>query len=616
MVRRTHLLTAISTALLLGSSAVHAATPSSVTASSDDGNVPANTLDNDPSFSTRWSAKGDDGSQWIRYDFGSSTSLSGVDIAFFKGNERNSYFQVQSSDDGSNWTTRLGTTTSSGNSLENEAFDFSSDVSARYFRIVGFGNSSNTWNSLTNVEFVDGETDSNNPEQSVSVTASADDGNVPENTLDDDPTFSTRWSANGNDGSQWIRYDFGESTALSGVDIAFFKGDQRNSYFEIQSSNDASSWSSVLGQSTSSGNTLENQSFDFPAGVAARYIRIVGYGNSSNTWNSLTNVEFSYGNGEGTGTDDDTADNGNSDQQCNIDMTIWGYTLGNGVSRNDQSDIQDLVDNVDLGGDELTWDDGCPTFKVGNDASSSSGSSYARSELRELLTRYYDSDPGVKEIENNWVTSNYSDSDLGDAGGVDGTLNATLKVNTVSVDRVSTDSSTKDDQVGRIIVGQIHGVDHEPVKIYYQKHPDHDKGSVYFTVDGSSGSPVDRVYVIGYSDKDYAKHVNGSETLSEPENGIALGDLWSYEIDLTGDQLRVTIWHDDNVYTTADAIAYSKTQSRALLSNSSDTNAITISDYYDDDWMYFKAGLYNQNNSGVQSPNYASVTFYAIDVQH
>jgi poly(beta-D-mannuronate) lyase len=301
---------------------------------------------------------------------------------------------------------------------------------------------------------------------------------------------------------------------------------------------------------------------------------------------------------------------------CNIDMTIWGYTLGNGVSQNDQSDIQDLVNNVDLGGDELTWDDGCPTFKVGNDASSSSGSSYARSELRELLTRYSDSGPGVKDIENNWVTSNYTNSDVGDAGGVDGTMNATLKVNTVSVDRVSSSSSTKDDQVGRIIVGQIHGVDHEPVKIYYQKHPDHTNGSVYFTVDGSSGSPVDRVYVIGYSDKDYAKHVNGSETLSNPANGIPLGDEWSYEIDLTGDQLRVTIWHDGNVYTTADAIAYSKTQSRAMLSNSGDTNAITISDYYDDDWMYFKAGLYNQNNSGVQSPNYSSVTFYAIDVQH
>lgn len=297
-------------------------------------------------------------------------------------------------------------------------------------------------------------------------------------------------------------------------------------------------------------------------------------------------------------------------------MTIWGYTLGNGVAHNDKSDIQSLVDNDNLGGDELTGQDGCPTFKVGNDASSSGGSSFAPSELRELITRYIDTGPGVKDIENNWVTSNYTASDKNDAGGIDGTMNATLKVNMVSVDRVSVGSKSNDDRVGRIIVGQIHGVDHEPVKIYYQRLPEHTNGSVYFTVDGASGSPIERVYVIGYSDKDYAKHVSGAETLSNPANRIPLGDTWSYEIDLTGDQLRVTVWHNGQTYTTADSIAYSRTQSRAFISQSGDTDAITISDYYDNDWMYFKAGLYNQNNSGTASPNYASVTFFSIDVNH
>ena len=304
-------------------------------------------------------------------------------------------------------------------------------------------------------------------------------------------------------------------------------------------------------------------------------------------------------------------------ESCDIDMTIWGYTVGDAVSRNSQDDIQDLVDNKTLGGDEITWENGCPTFKVNNIADSSENSPFSRSELRELQEMYLDDGPDDTDIENQWVTSKYTGSDRSKAGGIDGTMTATLKVNTVSVDQ-----NDANDQVGRIIVGQIHGVDHEPVKIYYQKLPEHTNGSVFFTVDGSDGKPIDRVYVLGYSDKDYSRHAQGKVSLENPADGIALGETWSYEIDLTGDQLKVTVIHDGDTYTTADSIAYTRwfkeeyDQDGAMISNSSDTNAITVGSHYDNDWMYFKAGLYNQNNTGTASPAYASVTFYQIDVTH
>lgn len=612
MIKRTHFLLALSTAFSLNSLTINAATPSGITASSNDGNVPANTVDNDPTFATRWSANGNDGSQWIRYDFSSATTLSALDIAFYKGNERSSYFQVQSSDNGSNWTTQLGTTTSAGNTVTNERFSFPGDVTARYFRIVGLGNSSNTWNSITDVKFVDGG--STNGTVSVPGTIEAEDygnyydttsGNAGreyrtdnvdvQSTTDTNGGYNVGWTASG----EWLEYPI--NVTASGNYQAQVRVASARSTGQFNLAVDGTQ----KGDNVSVGNTGGWQSWttktvdlgNLSAGNHTLRLNITG-ANLNINWITLSLEDV------------------NPPTACNIDMTIWGYTLGNGVSRNDKSDIQSLVDNDNLGGDELTWDDGCPTFKVGNDASSSGGSSFARSELRELITRYIDTGPGVKDIENNWVTSRYSASDKNDAGGVDGTMNATLKVNTVSVDRVSVGSKSNDDQVGRIIVGQIHGVDHEPVKIYYQKLPEHTNGSVYFTVDGASGSPIERVYIIGYSDKDYAKHVSGAETLSDPSNGIPLGDTWSYEIDLTGDQLRVTVWHNGQTYTTADAIAYSRTQSRALISQSSDTDAITISDYYDDDWMYFKAGLYNQNNSGTASPNYASVTFFNIDVNH
>lgn len=298
---------------------------------------------------------------------------------------------------------------------------------------------------------------------------------------------------------------------------------------------------------------------------------------------------------------------------CNIDMSIWGYTTGDGVSMNDQDDIQDLIDNKTLGSngaEEITFNDGCVTFSVANDAASSGGSTFPRSELRELIAEYHDPSVNVKGLtKNNWVTSEAPSSNQALVGGVDGNMKATLIVNTVSVD------ATSEDQIGRIIVGQIHGEDHEPVKIYYRKLPEHTKGSVFFTVDGSDGNPSDRINVIGFTDKNDRDEDTSGDPV-EPENGIALGDEWSYEIDLTGDQLKVTVWHDGYTYTTADSIAYTKTRSKQLMRVSSDVNAITLSSFYADDYMYFKAGLYNQNKTGTSYPDFASVTFKAIDVSH
>src|SRR6266498_5661522 len=64
----------------------------------------------------------------------------------------------------------------------------------------------------------------------VSVTASADDGNVPANTLDG--SLATRWSAQGD--GQWIRFDLGSSVAVGSVKIAWYKGDLRRYRFEVQ----------------------------------------------------------------------------------------------------------------------------------------------------------------------------------------------------------------------------------------------------------------------------------------------------------------------------------------------------------------------------------------------
>lgn len=121
----------------------------------------------------------------------------------------------------------------------------------------------------------------------ASVTASADDGNVPANVLDGD--LDTRWSAEGD--GVWIRFDLGSSRSIAGVRIAFHKGKDRKSTFDLQTSDDAKTWRNVATKLRSSGKSTALQDFT-TSGAAGRYLRIVGHGNTENGWTSLTEVSI------------------------------------------------------------------------------------------------------------------------------------------------------------------------------------------------------------------------------------------------------------------------------------------------------------------------------------
>lgn len=119
---------------------------SGVTSSSNDGNVPGNTVDNN--LGTRWSASGD--GQWIRYDLGSVRTVTRVTIAVYNGNGRHNRFDLQVSGDGTSWQT-VWSGQSSGTTTAQESYDFA-DVNARFLRYLGHGSDVSAWNSLTEVD--------------------------------------------------------------------------------------------------------------------------------------------------------------------------------------------------------------------------------------------------------------------------------------------------------------------------------------------------------------------------------------------------------------------------------------------------------------------------------
>lgn len=122
----------------------------------------------------------------------------------------------------------------------------------------------------------------------VGASSSADDGsNIIEYTYDG--SLSTRWSAAGTEtDNAWGIYDLGGIYTLDKLYIAFHSGDKRKTTFAIDVSTDANTYTNVF-KTDSSGTTSSYEEYDL-GGASARYIRFRGYGNSSNEWNSITEI--------------------------------------------------------------------------------------------------------------------------------------------------------------------------------------------------------------------------------------------------------------------------------------------------------------------------------------
>lgn len=114
----------------------------------------------------------------------------------------------------------------------------------------------------------------------------------PERSLDGD--LKTAWMAEGD--GEWIQFDFGEIRSFTAVKLAFAKGNERVYTFDILVSETGTegSWKTLLKAAKNTGKQLEMEVFEFKA-AQARYIRIVGHGNSSEKfpeWCNITEADF------------------------------------------------------------------------------------------------------------------------------------------------------------------------------------------------------------------------------------------------------------------------------------------------------------------------------------
>lgn len=267
----------------------------------------------------------------------------------------------------------------------------------------------------------------------------------------------------------------------------------------------------------------------------------------------------------------------------NFDLTDWSISLP--VDTNNDG----IADNVP----ETYLSKGLsikPLFYTGDDGGmvfnapiagpkTSKNTKYTRTELREMLRKGNTRIKTKGITENNWVFSTAKRKVRKKSGGVDGVLEATLAVNHVTV-------SGDDKQVGRVIIGQIHATKDEPIRLYYRKLPSHKFGALYMAHEPLKGDEqwYDLIGSRGNNAKDNT-------------DGIALDEVFSYRIEVKGDDLMVTIIRDGkpDIFQQVDMSASGYNKS--------------------DQYMYFKVGVYNQNNSGNPT-DYVQATFYQVENRH
>jgi hypothetical protein len=278
--------------------------------------IPKNVIDNN--FNTLWSNYGK--GSWIQLDLGTSKNICSVNVAWYKGDTRQNNFVISTSTDGSSFKNVLATK-SIGNTLSYEKYSIPNTL-ARYVKITVNGNTQNNYASITEVR-IQTTTSLNQPQQTQCSIASikglqrsaSQTGFPSSNILDNN--LNTRWSNNGK--GSWIQLDLGTSKNICSVNIAWYKGNERQNNFVISTSKDGSTFTKVL-EKKSSGTTTNLEKYVL-SNINARYVKITVNGNTQNDYASITEVKVSVqntspptppstGDGGGTGTPPSTGGGG------------------------------------------------------------------------------------------------------------------------------------------------------------------------------------------------------------------------------------------------------------------------------------------------------------------
>jgi beta-glucanase (GH16 family) len=216
----------------------------------------------DGNTATRWSSAFSD-PQWLQVDLGQQYNITGVTLNWEAAYAR--AFQIQTSSDGTNWTTIYSTTSGTGG-VQN----LSVNGTGRYIRMYGTARATPYGYSLW--EFSVAGTPASGGgtllSQGHPATASSlESSSFPASNAVDGNT-GTRWSSAFSD-PQWLQVDLGAVHSISKVVLDWEAAYARA--FQIQTSSDGTNWTTIYSTTTGTGG---NQTVSVSG--SGRYVRMYG----------------------------------------------------------------------------------------------------------------------------------------------------------------------------------------------------------------------------------------------------------------------------------------------------------------------------------------------------
>lgn len=186
-----------------------------------------------------------------------------------------------------------------------------------------------------------------------------------------------------------------------------------------------------------------------------------------------------------------------------------------------------------------------------------------------------------------------------------GKLTGSLKVM-----HVSTSGDARVAASYSVVIGQIHsdeGHENEPIKIFYKKFPGHKKGSVFWNYEINTAGDNSGRWDYSTAVWGYDMSVIGPNTDTypkEPENGIELGEEFSYEINVYKGIMYLTFTSKNH-----QTVHFTKNLLKSDFVNKKDIpnqiltlyaaigrDGLERSNAYSGEIQYFKQGAYNQTN--------------------
>ena len=196
--------------------------------------------------------------QWLQLQLTTQTTINQIVTHFWDGDSRTYTYYIQTSTDGSTWTTVVSTKTGSGT-----VTDTFNPITASYVKITVTGNTANNAAHIEQITIYQTASSSSQTQIPVSsATASSYNGiYTPSLAINGMGSTSNYWGTNAmvtaGQLPQWLQLQLTTQTTINQIVTHFWDGDSRTYTYYIQTSTDGSTWTTVVSTKTGSGTVTD-----------------------------------------------------------------------------------------------------------------------------------------------------------------------------------------------------------------------------------------------------------------------------------------------------------------------------------------------------------------------